>query len=134
MHTTDYSGPVARYILAFGEPVAGRLWQVYKTIRDTVPGAEEGIRYGMPAFSLNQKPLVYFAGYKGHIGFYATPSGHEAFKEDLSKYKQGKGSVQFPHDRPLPLGLIQRITQFRAEEVNLLTKKSKPGKKPGIKP
>lgn len=117
MKPIDYSGPVARYILAFAEPVADRLWQVYQAVRDSVPEAEEGIRYGMPAFRLNNKPLVYFAGYREHIGFYATPSGHEAFREALSGYKQGKGSVQFPHDRPLPLDLIRSIAKFRAEEV-----------------
>jgi uncharacterized protein YdhG (YjbR/CyaY superfamily) len=70
----------------------------------------------MPAYKLHRKVLVYFAGYKKHIGFYATPTGHEAFKAELSGYKQGKGSVQFPHTRPLPIGLVKRIVLFRAGE------------------
>jgi len=81
----------------------------------TAPDAVESISYAMPAYKLNGKPLVYFAGYKNHIGFYATPTGHEAFKEELSKYKQGKGSVQFPVDEPMPLDLIRRIVAFRVE-------------------
>ena len=62
------------------------------------------------------KPLVYFAGFKNHIGFYATPTGHAEFAKELSKYKHGKGSVQFPVDKPLPLELIGKIVKFRVEE------------------
>jgi len=68
--------------------------------------------------------LVYFTGFKNHIGFYATPSGHHEFAKELSKYKQGKGSVQFPASQPLPLYLIRRIVEFRVEE-NLLNSKLK---------
>ncbi len=68
----------------------------------------------MPAYKLNGKPLVYFAGYENHVGLYTTPSGHAAFEKELSKYKQGKGSVQFPLDEPMPLDLITRIVKFRA--------------------
>jgi uncharacterized protein YdhG (YjbR/CyaY superfamily) len=76
----------------------------------------ESIAYGMPAYKINGKPLVYFAGYKKHIGFYATPSGHTEFADELSKYKQGKGSVQFPLDKPIPYELIRRIVAFRVNE------------------
>jgi uncharacterized protein YdhG (YjbR/CyaY superfamily) len=79
--------------------------------------------YGMPAYKLNKKPLVYFAGYKNHIGFYATPSGHEQFSKELSKYKQGKGSVQFPLDKPIPFDLIRQMVAFRAQENESLTGK-----------
>jgi uncharacterized protein YdhG (YjbR/CyaY superfamily) len=60
--------------------------------------------------------LVYFAAFEKHIGFYATPTGHVAFKNELSKYKTGKGSVQFPLTEPLPLDLVKRIVQFRVKE------------------
>jgi uncharacterized protein YdhG (YjbR/CyaY superfamily) len=71
----------------------------------------------MPAYKLNGKPLVYFAGHKNHIGFYPIPSGISAFKEELSAYSQsGKGSVQFPYNQPLPLELITKIVKFRAHE------------------
>lgn len=66
----------------------------------------------------NGKPLVYFAGFKKHIGFYATPSGHEAFSRELSKYKHGKGSVQFPLNQPIPFDLIRQIVAFKVEENN----------------
>ncbi len=79
----------------------------------------EGIAYQMPAYKIKGKPLVYFAAYKNHIGFYATPTGHSAFAEELSKYKQGKGSVQFPLDEPIPFDLIERIVAFRAQEIQL---------------
>lgn len=78
--------------------------------------ATEEIVYGMPGYKTNGKPLVYFAGYKNHIGFYATPSGHEAFQKELSKYKQGKGSVQFPLNQPIPFDLIEQIVRFRVDE------------------
>lgn len=78
--------------------------------------AEEGISYGMPAYKMNGRPLVYFAAFKNHIGFYATPIGHVAFAKELSGYKQGKGSVQFPVDEPMPLQLIADIVKFRVEE------------------
>jgi len=72
--------------------------------------------YGMPGYKTHKNPLVYFAAFKNHIGFYATPSGHTEFKDELSKYKQGKGSVQFPLDQPIPYKLIERIVQFRVTE------------------
>ncbi len=85
-------------------------------IKENAPDATEYIAYGMPAYRYNSKPLVYFAGYKTHIGFYATPTGHAEFAKVLSRYKQGKGSVQFPIDEPLPLQLIGQIVRFRVEE------------------
>ena len=107
---------VEEYIASFPLGTQTILEQVRAIIKGAAPAAEESVSYAMPAYKLNGKPLVYFAGYKNHIGFYATPSGHEAFKEDLSVYKQGKGSVQFPLNKPMPLDLIERITKFRVEE------------------
>lgn len=105
------------YISSF--PVATQiiLQEVRKTIKSAAPNADESISYGMPAYKLNGKALVYFAGYKNHIGFYATPTGHSEFTEELAKYKQGKGSVQFPINEPMPLDLITKIVQFRVFEV-----------------
>ena len=104
------------YIAAFPSEVRERMEIMREAIKKNAPEAVECIAYAMPAYKLNKKPLVYFAGYEKHIGFYATPTGHEKFKEQLSKYKQGKGSVQFPNDQPLPLGLIAEIVKFRVEE------------------
>lgn len=91
------------------------LEQMRQTIQKAAPEAEEVISYKMPAFKYHGM-LVYFAAYKKHIGFYATPTGHSEFEKELSVYKQGKGSVQFPLSQPLPLDLIARIVQFRVTE------------------
>jgi uncharacterized protein YdhG (YjbR/CyaY superfamily) len=106
---------VDEYIASFPLRTQEILQQIRATIKAAAPEAEEVISYGMPAYKLNGE-LVYFAGYKNHIGFYATPTGHEAFEKELSKYKQGKGSVQFPIDEPLPLDLITRIVKFRVAQ------------------
>lgn len=73
--------------------------------------------YGLPAYKLRGKPLVYFGGYEHHVGFYATPNGHEAFRAEFAKYKQGKGSVQFPNDQPLPIELVKRVVRYRREQI-----------------
>ena len=85
-------------------------------MKDIAPKSIESISYGMPAYKLNKKPLVYFAGFANHIGFYATPNGHENFKKVLSKYRQGKGSVQFPLEQQLPHGINFQIIKFRVTE------------------
>ena len=110
---------VEDYIKSFPESVQKLLLQIRKIIRENSPDAVESIAYQMPAYKLNGRPLVYFAGFKNHIGFYATPTGHKRFAKELSKYKQGKGSVQFPLDKPLPAELIRQIVKFRVEENNL---------------
>lgn len=83
--------------------------------KKAAPEADEVISYNMPAFKY-YGILVYFAAYKNHIGFYATPTGHLEFEKELSVYKQGKGSVQFPLNQPFPLDLIFRIAQFKMKE------------------
>ncbi|HEX2970211.1 MAG TPA: DUF1801 domain-containing protein [Bacteroidales bacterium] len=107
---------VDEYIGSFPGNIQTLLNQMRDTVRSIAPDAEEGISYGMPAYRLNKRPLVYFAGFKNHIGFYATPTGHAEFAAELAVYKQGKGSVQFPIDEPLPLELIRRIIAFRVME------------------
>jgi uncharacterized protein YdhG (YjbR/CyaY superfamily) len=107
---------IEKYMIQFPENVQDILMKIRKLIKDNAPNAEERISYGMPAYKTNNKPLVYFAAFKNHIGFYATPSGHIEFKEELSKYKQGKGSVQFPLDRPIPYELIERMVKYRVSE------------------
>jgi uncharacterized protein YdhG (YjbR/CyaY superfamily) len=102
------------YIVGFPTETQEILIKIREIIKSISPEAVESISYGMPAFKLKGKPLVYFAAFQHHIGFYATPQGHEAFKEELSKYKQGKGSVQFPLNMPIPYDLIKRIVEFRA--------------------
>jgi uncharacterized protein YdhG (YjbR/CyaY superfamily) len=84
-------------------------------IRAAAPGAEESLKWGMPAYSY-QRILVTFAGFKHHIGFYPTPSAVRAFAKELSNYATAKGSIQFPLEKPLPLPLIRRITAYRVRE------------------
>ncbi|HAV92491.1 TPA: hypothetical protein DCW38_04845 [candidate division WOR-3 bacterium] len=88
---------------------------VRKIIKESAPDAEEGIFYNMPGYKLNG-PLVYFASYEKHIGFYPTPSGIETFKRELAIYKSAKGSVQFPLSKPMPLKLISKIVKFRVKD------------------
>lgn len=116
---------VDAYIQQFPESTREILTQVRNTIVKAAPKAEESISYGMPAYKVNGKPLVYFGGYEKHIGFYATPTGHVAFKKELSTYKQGKGSVQFPIDEKMPLSLITRIVKFRVKENEMKAEEKK---------
>lgn len=113
---------VEGYIETFPDPIKERLKLVRAIIRETAPDAEEGFSYGMPGYKYFGKPLVYFAGYEKHIGFYATPSGHSEFKQELSKYKQGKGSVRFPNNIEIPYDLIKRIVEFRVKENESISK------------
>lgn len=103
---------IENYISKFPSEVQESLHRIRAIVLENAPEAVESISYGMPAYKLNGKPLIYFAGYKNHIGLYATPSGHEAFKKELSMYKQGKGSVQFPLTEIMPFELIQKIVIF----------------------
>ena len=107
---------IDEYIRTFPKDVQTILEKMRKTIREAAPGAVETISYQMPTFKLNGRGLVYFAAFKNHIGFYPIPSGVEAFEKELSPYKQGKGSVQFPIDQPVPYDLVRRIVTFRVNE------------------
>ena len=107
---------IASYFAKFPETSQKRMQQIRMLILEKAPEAQESISYGMPAYKTNGKPLIYFAAFKNHIGLYATPSSHTHFADALSQYKQGKGSVQFPNEQPLPLDLIAEIIAFRVEE------------------
>ena len=111
------------YLDRFPKEVQQRLQKMRLTIKKAAPQATEKISYGIPAFTL-EGMLVWFAAFKNHIGFYPRTSAITAFKKELSAYKGAKGSVQFPLDKPLPLGLISRIVKFRAKE-NLSKSKKK---------
>jgi uncharacterized protein YdhG (YjbR/CyaY superfamily) len=106
---------IDEYIDTFPQDVQRILNELRQTIREAAPEAEETINYQMPTFTLNGN-LVHFAAFQKHIGFYPTPSGIEAFKQELSRYKGAKGSVQFPIEEPLPLPLIRRIVEYRVKE------------------
>jgi len=111
------------YISMFPDETQLLLNKFRSIILKKAPDATESISYGMPGYKTHGKPLVYFAGYINHIGLYATPSGHAEFAEALSKFKSGKGSVQFPIDQPIPFDLIELIIEFRVNENELKAKK-----------
>jgi len=109
------SKTVDEFIQAAPKEAQSKLRQMRAAIRACAPGAVEGLKYGLPAFSY-KRILVVYAAHSQHIGFYPTPSAISAFKKELSKYKTAKGSIQFPLDKPLPLPLIREITAFRVRE------------------
>jgi uncharacterized protein YdhG (YjbR/CyaY superfamily) len=106
---------IDEYISTFPQEVQLILEELRAVIKTSAPDAEEKISYQMPTFTLNGN-LVHFAAYKKHIGFYPTPSGIQAFKEELSNYEGAKGSIRFPIDKPLQLELISKIVIFRVAE------------------
>ena len=106
---------VEEYIASAPKESRAKLKEMQRIIKTTAKGAEGTLKWSMPAYSY-KRILVTFAGYKHHIGFYPTPRAITKFKKEISKYKTAKGSVQFPLDKPLPLGLIKKITAFRVKE------------------
>ncbi len=115
---------ITEYINAAPKEARKKLREMRACIRKAAPGAEEGLKWGMPAFS-HRRMLVAFAAFKHHIGFFPTPSAVKAFEKDLAKFKTGRGSIQLPLERPLPLTLIRKITAFRVRESNEQDKKWK---------
>ena len=124
---TIQAGNIDEYIAGFPKHIQDILEKLRATIRKAAPGAEETMSYQMPAFKFHGM-LVYFAMHKNHLGFYPTPSGIEAFKKELSAYEGAKGSIKFPIEKTLPLGLITEIVKFRVKE-NLEKTKTKSKKK-----
>ena len=106
---------VDEYIDLAEPKVKKALKDIRKAIKATAPKAEEVISYQMPGYKQNGM-VVFFAGYKNHIGFYPTGSGIEKFKNEFAKYKWSKGAVQFPLDKPLPVALIKKIVKFKLQE------------------
>ena len=105
------------YIASFPLEIQEKLQKVRLTIIKAAPEAREKISYAIPTFVIDKTYLVYFAAFKNHIGFYPTPVAAEEFKKELSAYKTGKGSVQFPHHQEIPFDLITRIVKFRLKEI-----------------
>lgn len=106
---------IDEYIAGFPPNVQAILQQIRATIHQTAPNAQEAIKYGIPTFKLKGN-LVHFGAYKGHIGFYPTPGGIEAFQDELAPYVVAKGTVRFPLDQPIPYDLIRRIVEARVQE------------------
>jgi len=102
---------IDEYIADFPENVQPHLEKVRAAIRKAAPDAEEAIKYSMPTFVLNGN-LIHFAGWTSHVGLYPGSKPIEMFKDELAKYEISKGTVRFPLDKPIPLGLIGKITKY----------------------
>jgi uncharacterized protein YdhG (YjbR/CyaY superfamily) len=110
------TSPIDEYISRFtGEP-RERLQKIRKLIKETALNAIEPISYGIPTYKQREN-LVHSTGNKKHIGFYPTPSGIKAFRDELSEYEVSKGTIKFPHDKPIPYDLIKRIVHYRIQSV-----------------
>lgn len=108
---------VDQYLSQQSSPTRTQLESLRTLITTICPEAIESISYGMPAYKLHKKPLIYFAAFTHHIWLYATPSAHEEFSQELAWYKQWKWSVQFPLDKPLPLDLLKKMILFKKIEI-----------------
>lgn len=113
----DQTAPksIDEYIAGFPSEIQAKLEKIRATIKKAAPQAEEAIKYMIPTFVLKGN-LVHFAAFKNHIGFYPAPRGIEAFKEELAEYEAGKGTIQFPLDKPIPYHLIGKIVKFRVKD------------------
>jgi uncharacterized protein YdhG (YjbR/CyaY superfamily) len=119
---------IDEYIGTFPEGTQRLLEEVRATIKKAVKGTGEKISYGIPCITLNDKYLLYFAGYKKHIGLYPVPAANKGFEKDYAPcVTSGKGTIQFPLDEPLPLSLIKKIAKFRAK--NSAKANTKPAEK-----
>ncbi|MFN5359484.1 MAG: iron chaperone [Bacteroidota bacterium] len=104
-----------KYADDFPSEVKKRLFTLRAIVKELAPEATEKISYRMPAYFLNGR-LLYFAAHKNHIGFYPMASGIVMIKDKLQDYVHATGSIQFPHDQPLPLKLVRQIIVFRVKE------------------
>jgi uncharacterized protein YdhG (YjbR/CyaY superfamily) len=117
MAEQQQAGAIDEYIAGYPAEARAMLERVRAIVREEAPEATETIAYGLPTFDVGRKHLVHFGGFAKHVGFYPTPSGMEEFAEELSRYKTGKGSAQFPIGQPLPEDLVRAIVRFRLGEV-----------------
>ncbi len=108
---------VGEYIDSQPEQIKKALLELKECILKAKPNAEELLNYNIPAYALiengKREEQVMIAAYKNHVGLYPNPTTMEKFDTELSEYKRGKGSVQFPLDKPLPKALIVRMIEYR---------------------
>jgi uncharacterized protein YdhG (YjbR/CyaY superfamily) len=116
---------IDEYIETFPQDIHAILQQVRRTIKAAAPKAGEKISYGIPTFTLNDKYLIYFAGWKQHISIYPIPIGDEVFNQEIAPYIAGKGTLKFPLDKPLPLKLITKMVKLKVAENLSQTDKKK---------
>lgn len=125
-NTRTIAASVDDYLATLPDGVRPRMVRIRAQIRKAVPGASEGISYAIPAYKLEGKPLLYFAAFKAHIGLYPVDDATKrAFADELAGFAQAKGTVRFPHDRPLPYALIRKVAKHRAGAILAATSKPK---------
>lgn len=112
MKTSATPTSIEEYIARFPPEVQEILEKIRTTIRKAAPEAQETISYDIPTFTLRDIYLIYFAAYKKHISIYPVPTGTAEFNEEIAAYQTGKGTLQFPLDKPIPYGLIRKIVKF----------------------
>lgn len=108
--------PVNEYIDQAPDGTQEKLRELRACLREVAPDAEEGLKWGNPAFSLD-RILYTYGGFKHHVGFYPTPAAIEAFEEELDAYETSENTIKFPLDEPLPVDLIQEIATFRVTDL-----------------
>lgn len=106
---------IDEYIEAFEPNIQNTLTEIRNFIKNEVPEATEKMAYGIPTFYLNGN-LVHFAAFKSHYGFFPSPSGIDAFKDELTPYRSGKGTLRFPISEPIPWNIIKKVVEFRVKE------------------
>jgi len=107
---------VDEYISSFPEDVQIILKEVRRTIRSAVAAADETISYQIPTITLDGKYLVHFAAWKNHLALYPTPTGDQAFEQEIAPYRAAKSTVRFPLRKPIPYDLIRRIVELRVNQ------------------
>ncbi|SIN96884.1 iron chaperone [Chitinophaga niabensis] len=103
------------YIAGFPREVREPLKEIRAAIKMAAPSLEEAIKYDMPTFMLDGKNLFHFAAFKHHISFF----GATVENEELAPYKHGKGTLQFPLNKPMPLDLVSRIVTAKINQRNI---------------
>ncbi len=114
--SAEQAQTIHEYSRRFPDDVQAIIKHLRQVIQAAAPGAREAISYGIPAFMLNGRGLIYFGVYKKHVGMYPVPAGSAAFNKQLGAYRTGKGTLQFPLDKPMPYSLISRIVRARMRE------------------
>ena len=104
---------IDEYIAAQPQRVQDILQRIRRLIHKAAPDAVEAISYQMPTFKLKNKNLIHFAAWQKHIAIYPLPSGVNAFREELASYIAGRGTIQFPLDKPIPYDLIEKVVAYR---------------------
>jgi uncharacterized protein YdhG (YjbR/CyaY superfamily) len=107
---------IAQYVRAAPKEAQHHLRALHAILRKAAPDATESIKWSTPVFE-ERRILFAFAAFKSHLNFMPTPSVMRAFAKELAAYTTGKGSIQFPYDRPLPEALIRKLAVRRVKEL-----------------